>query len=81
MVRSRSEERILDELELLEGSTKRTWTQRYRTPLTVLSGLLTALCFVAIFSGTTALIWVGIGGLVVLVAWVFVFQLLYRRGF
>jgi hypothetical protein len=48
--------------------------------LAVLTGLLTALCFVAIFSGTPAVVWVGVGGLAVLVVWVIVFQLLYRRG-
>lgn len=72
---------ILDESETSEVNSKRTWTQRYRMPLAVLTGLLAALCFVALFSGSTALIGIGIGGLVILVVWVVVFQLLYRRGY
>lgn len=71
----------LDDSELSEVSAKRTWTVRYRIPLAVLTGILAALCFVALFSGATALVWAGIGGLVILIAWVVVFQMLYRRGY
>lgn len=70
-----------DESEHQEAGVDRTWTVRYRLPLAGLTALLAALCFVALFSGTTALVWIGVGGLVILVAWVIAFQVLYRRGY
>lgn len=58
-----------------------TWTTKYRKPLAVATGALAMLCFWALFSGGAVGAWFGIAGLVVLIAWVFVFRSLYRRGY
>ncbi|WP_263090262.1 hypothetical protein [Curtobacterium sp. RIT-PI-V] len=45
------------------------------------TGFLTALCFWLLFTGAATEKWVGGVGLAALVAWVFVFRTLYRRGY
>ncbi len=65
----------------LQRVGERTWTVRYKIPLAVVTGLLAGCCFVGLFAGTSAGAWVGGSGLVVLVVWVVVFRVLYRRGF
>lgn len=67
-----------DDLRRVE---ERTWTVRYKIPLAVVTGLLAGCCFVALFAGGSAGAWVGGSGLVVLVVWVVVFRVLYRRGY
>jgi hypothetical protein len=59
----------------------KTWTTAYRIPIAVGTGLLALPCCWALSDGGTAEKWVGGIGLVVLVAWVFVFRWLYRHGF
>lgn len=60
---------------------ERTWTVRYKIPLAVVTGLLAACCFVALIAGGSVGAWAGGSGLVLLVVWVVVFRVLYRRGY
>lgn len=64
----------------MDTDDDRTWTDRYRWPIGIGTGLLALLCFVGVFSDDIALRWVGGVGLVVLVAWAVTFQVLFRRG-
>jgi hypothetical protein len=59
----------------------RTWTARLRWPIAVGTGLLALLCCFGVLSDDVTLRWVGGIGLVLLVAWVVTFQVLFRRGF
>lgn len=61
--------------------TPKTWTTKYRMLIAVGTGLLGLLCAWALVAGGTTEKWVGGIGLIVLIAWVFVFQALYRRGY
>ncbi|MGN7192475.1 MULTISPECIES: hypothetical protein [unclassified Curtobacterium] len=59
----------------------RTWTTVWRIPIAVGTGLSALVCFWAVFDGGTAERWVGTVGLLLLIAWVFVFRALHRRGY
>lgn len=59
----------------------RTWTTTYRIPIAVVCGILSVLCVWGLVAGGTTEKWVGGIGVVVLIAWVFVFQALRRRGY
>ncbi|MDN3477269.1 hypothetical protein [Curtobacterium sp. APC 4022] len=59
----------------------KTWTTRYRIAMGIGTGFLTALCFWLLFTGDATETWIGGVGLAALVAWVFVFRTLYRRGY
>ncbi|MBT1665427.1 hypothetical protein [Curtobacterium flaccumfaciens] len=72
---------MFDDPEQTDASPRRTWTVRYRTPLAILTAVLAALCFIALFNGEAVLMWIGAGGLVLLIAWVVLFQAFYRRGY
>jgi len=70
------------DLEESDSAASRTWTTKYRLRLSVVSGLLAALCmWLLLFSGGALGTWIGGIGLVVLIAWVIVFQMLFRRGY
>jgi len=58
-----------------------TWTTRWRIPIAVVTAALTLACCWALSSGDPTTMWAGGAGLVVLVAWVFVFRALVRRGY
>lgn len=47
----------------------------------IATGFLTAMCFWLLFTGDATEKWIGGVGLAALVAWVFVFRTLYRRGY
>ena len=61
--------------------TRKTWTTTYRMPIAVVCGLLGVLCAWGLVAGGTTEKWVGGIGLVVLIAWMLVFQTLHRRGY
>lgn len=61
--------------------TPRTWTQAYRWPIALGSGVLGVVFVLFLTTGSANLVWVGIVGLALVIAWVIVFQLLYRRGY
>ena len=71
----------MTDLKDADRPATKTWTTAYRIPLAVGTGLLALLCFWALFDGGPVEKWVGGVGLVLLVAWVFVFEALYRRGY
>jgi len=73
--------RVMADFDDSHRPAARTWTTAYRIPVAAGTGLLALLCFWALFDGGTAEKWVGGIGLVLLIAWVFVFQSLYRRGY
>jgi len=74
--------RIVTDLNEPDGAASKTWTTRYRIPLSAATGLLAALCiWLLLFSGSAVGTWIGGIGLVVLIAWVIVFQMLFRRGY
>lgn len=64
-----------------DAAAVETWTTKYRKPLGVATGALAVLCFWALYDGGAVGAWIGVAGLVVLIAWVCVFRSLYRRGY
>lgn len=57
-----------------------SWTTSYRLPIAVTTGILALLCCWALSAGGVTEKWAGGIGLAVLIAWVFVYQALRRRG-
>lgn len=71
----------MTDLNDADRPARKTATTAYRIPIAAGTGLLALLCFWALFDGGAVEKWVGGVGLVVLVAWAFDFQALYRRGY
>lgn len=71
----------MSDIDDVDDPTSQTWTTKYRMPLAIGTGLLTALCFWLLCTGGTTAKWIGGVGLAALVVWVFVFRTLYRRGY
>lgn len=61
--------------------TRRTWTQVYRWPIALGSGVLAVVFALFLTVGSGSLVWVGGIGLALVIVWMVVFQLLYRRGY
>jgi hypothetical protein len=71
----------VSDVDEYDNPTPKTWTTRYRIPMAIGTGFLTALCFWLLFTGGTTEKSIGGVGLAALVFWVFVFRTLYRRGY
>ncbi|GAA4671491.1 hypothetical protein [Frondihabitans cladoniiphilus] len=69
-----------DLFEFLERSTPKSWTVRYRTPLSIASAVLAVVFASSLFAGVPFSLYVGAVGLGVVVVWTLVFNWLYRRG-
>jgi hypothetical protein len=68
------------EIDESEVPASKAWTTEYRVPSAVVTGVLALLCSSSVFSGGAVRAWIGGTGLIVLIVWVVVFQVLFRRG-
>ena len=69
-----------DLFAFLERSATRSWTVRYRRPLSIVSGVLALIFASSLFAVIPFSLYVGAVGLGVVVVWTIVFNALIRRG-